>query len=264
MNPTRSNKIILAAFFVAQHFLAVAQTTNAIAPPDYPKFIAARNIFDPNREPNVPYRPPVKNSHVAPVVRQVESFTLVGIVGYGDGSKAGVYAFFDGTRLDYHKTAQLNDTIANFRITDIAADSVTLMSDTNSLTVLRIGEQLHNDGVGHWLSATGIAARYNSSGSYGNGRNSSRNGSRRRNNNLGSGGNNYGNVGAGNYTRGRNNFVGPASATGNPPGDQNANFQDDNMLPDNMPPPDINVDDNPAVPQTDQPPDSPGPTRLQN
>ncbi|HEX3890036.1 MAG TPA: hypothetical protein VHX90_04210, partial [Verrucomicrobiae bacterium] len=57
MNLNRSNKIILAVVLAAQHFLAGAQTTNVLAPSDYPKFILQRNIFDPNREPNVPYTP---------------------------------------------------------------------------------------------------------------------------------------------------------------------------------------------------------------
>ena len=249
MNLNRSHKIILAVLLAAQNFLAGAQTTNTLAPAEYPKFIATRNIFDPNREPNVPWTAPrPRPAYTPPVVRQVESFSLVGIIGYGEGRLAGVYAFFDGTSPDYSKTAQLNDSIANFKITEIAADSVTLMSDTNSTTVLRIGEQLHNDGVGHWLSANGTAARYSNVGGYGNGRNGSRNGNggRRRNNNFVNGNN-------GNYNRGRNNYAGSAATSNNSQAnDQNMNPQDNNAAPDDNATPDGNMapqDDN-AAPDT--------------
>lgn len=269
MNLNRSCKIVLVALLAMQNFLAIAQTTNVVAPADYPKFISERNIFDPDREPNVPSASRPKTAYTPPVVRQVDSFSLVGIIGYGEGSMAGTYAFFDGTNPQYHKTAQLNDSIASFKITDIMADSVTLMSDTNSRTVLRIGEQLHNDGVGHWLSADGIATRYNSAGGYGNGRNSGRNGfgngNRRRNNNFGNGSN-------GNSNRSRNNFAGAAATGGNSQADeQDMNSKNDNIAPDNNAAPDNNMatpddnntpdagtQDNTTAPQTNQPPVSAG------
>jgi hypothetical protein len=262
MNPNRSYKIILAVLFVVRNFAAVAQTNNVVAPSDYPKFIAERNIFDPNRMPDVPFTVRPRTVYTPPVVRQADAFSLVGIIGYGEGRLAGVYAFFDGSSPDYRKTAQLNDSIANFKITGIAADSVTLMSDTNSKTVLRIGGQLHNDGVGHWLSDDGIAARYSNTGGYGNGRNGGRNGfgngGRRRNNNFGNG----------SFNRGRNNFAGSAATSDNSQtGDQNMNSQDDNSVPDdstapenNMAPSDDNAasdagaQDNTTTPQTDQSP----------
>ena len=168
MNLNRSHKIILVALLVARSFLAVAQTTNVVPPADYPKFIAQRNIFDPTRVPNVPWSPRPRQVYTPqPVVNQVDSFSLVGIIGYDEGRMAGVYVFFDGTSPDYHKTVQLNDNIANFKIVDISADSVTLMSDTNNTTVLRIGEQLHNDasvtgclqtGLPHVTPMAGLAA----------------------------------------------------------------------------------------------------------
>jgi hypothetical protein len=263
MKLNRSCKIVLAVLLAAQNFAAVAQTTNAVAPADYPKFIAQRNIFDPNRVPNVPWtatRP--RQEYTPPVVRQVDSFTLVGIIGYGEGRMAGVYAFFDGTSADYRKTAQVNDTIANFKITDIEADSVTLMTDTNDTAVLRIGEQLHNDGVGHWLSANGMAARYNNSGGYGrNGRNG-RNGfgNRHRNNNYGNG--NNGNYNAGNYNNGnfnrRGNYNNAASPASDGSQTDSQNSQADGTAPDNMASPDDNSppDNMPPPPDDNAPPDA--------
>jgi hypothetical protein len=280
----RSNKIILAAWLAAANFTAVAQLTNAVAPADLPKFIATHNIFDPDREPNVPYVPRQRTSYVSPVVRQADSFSLVGIIGYGEGRLAGVYAFFNGTSLDYQKAAQIGDSIATFKVAGIAADSVTLVSGTNTL-VLGIGEQLHNDGIGHWLFANGTTMRYNNTGGYG--RNSGRGGfgGRRRNNNFGNGGNgnfNNGNYNARNYNRFRNNFAPTAGASDNSQmADQGMDSQNDNAAPDdnaaqdNMAPddgdtqdnnmaaqddnndnnaPDTGTQDNTPVTQTDQPP----------
>lgn len=255
MKLNRPCKIVLAALLAAQTFAADAQTTNAVAPADYPKFIAQRNIFDPNRVPNVPWTPRPRQAYTPPVVRQVDSFTLVGIIGYGEGRMAGVYAFFDGTSPDYRKTAQMNDTIANFKITDIEADSITLMSDTNETTVLRIGDQLHNDGVGHWLSANGTAARYNNNGRYGSGRNG-RYGNRRRN--YGNGSN--GNYGSGNYNNGNynrrgnyNNAASPASGGSQMDGQ---NLQNDGTAPDNTASPDNSPPDNMPPPPDDNAPPS--------
>jgi hypothetical protein len=249
MNLNRSHKIILAVLLAAQNFAAIAQTTNALAPADYPKFILQRNIFDPGREPNVPYVFRPKTAYVPPVVRQVDAFSLVGIIGYGEGRLAGVHAFFNGSSLQYQKAAQVDDSIAGFKITNIAADSVTLVSGTNTM-VLAIGEQLHNDGIGHWLYANGSAMRYNSSSGYGSGRNSGRGGSRRRNNN--SGNYNSGNFGNNNFSRVGNNFAPSTAAPGNSQADdQGMNSQDDSAAPDdNAAPGNAASSDNTNVPDT--------------
>jgi hypothetical protein len=255
MNLNQSCKLFFAALFAAQHFLAVAQTTNALAPADYPKFIADRNIFDPDREPNVPYVPrPRQVYNTPPIVRQPDSFSLVGIIGYGEGQMPGVHAFFNGTSLEYQKAAQLGDSIATFKVAGIAADSVTLVSGTNTM-VLEIGEQLHDDGNGHWVFANGTTVRYNNAGGYGYRRNSGRGGfgGRRRNFNNGNFGN--GNYNAGNFNRFRNNFAATAGASDNSQtADQGMNSQNDNAAPDdnagqdNMAPDDNNAQDNNMAP----------------
>ena len=147
MNLNRSHKIILVALLVARSFLAVAQTTNVVPPADYPKFIAQRNIFDPTRVPNVPWSPRPRQVYTPqPVVNQVDSFSLVGIIGYDEGRMAGVYVFFDGTSPDYHKTVQLNDNIANFKIVDISC--TTMASVTGCLQT----------GLPHVTPMAGLAA----------------------------------------------------------------------------------------------------------
>jgi hypothetical protein len=241
MNLNRSYKIVLAALFAAQSFLSVAQTNDASAPVDYStfsKFIAQRNIFDPNRLPSIGSikLPPIIRIPRTPIT---DSFSLVGVIGYSEGKLAGVYAFFDGTSLQYQRSAQLNDSIAIFKISAITADSVTLVSGTNTLT-LGIGEQLHDAGGGHWVFANGTLVGYNTLGSYSNlrnGRNGPGNGGRRRNNNTFGVGNN-GNLNNSNTGRRRNNnFGGPAAF-------DNSQAQDPTMFPD------VNAaqDNNVAVP----------------
>jgi hypothetical protein len=259
MNLNRSYKIILAALFATQSFLAVAQTNDVSAPVDFSnfsKFIAQRNIFDPNRLPRIGSVAPRPITHFtsAPVT---DSFSLVGVIGYGEGQLAGIYAFFDGTSLQYQKSAQLNDTIAIFKISVITADSVTLVSGTNTL-VLGIGEQLHDAGGGHWVFANGTTVGYNTLSSYSNLRNG-RNGGRRRNNNF-----NNGNLNNGNAGRRRNNGGGAAAFDNSqaqdpntPPGfndaqDNNGAAPDDNNVQGAAP------QDNGAAPDIQPTPDQSG------
>jgi len=252
MKLDQSHKIVLVALLALQNFLVAAQTTNTLAPADYPKFITDRNIFDPNRVPNRPWTslPPRPPSPPAP--RQPNSFSLVGVIGYGEGRLAGVHVFFDGSSLQYQKEAQLNDSIANFKVSGISADFVTLVSGTNTM-VLQIGEQLHDDTNGNWFFLNGTTVRYNDTGvsRFGNGRNSGRGGfgGRRRNNNFSNGdyNNGYGNYNNGNFNRGRNNFNSTAATSGDSQAqDQNATpsdgtfipIQDNSMAPDNSDAPD--------------------------
>jgi hypothetical protein len=255
MNLNRSSKIALIALLVAQGVWAGAQTNSADAAVDYSsfsKFIADRNIFDPTRVPHVPFQPrPVTT--VPPVTRVPDSFSLVGIIGYGEGRLAGVYAFFDGSSLEYRKAAQVNDSIANFKISAIGPDSVTLLSGTNT-TILRIGEQMHDTGGGHWLSDSESSARYNNVNGRNSGRNGFARGNRRRNNNYN---NNYN---SGNFTRNRNNFATSDNSQNSPPDDASMNVPpgadmngpDDTSAPDDTPASnDTPMPDNTPAPDTD-------------
>jgi hypothetical protein len=286
LNP--SYKFALVALLAAQNFLADAQTNNAATqtnsatavPLDYSafaKFVADRNIFDPNRVQNVPWRklpPRPPTPPTPPPPRAPDSFSLVGIIGYGEGKLAGAYAFFDGTSQQYRKTVQLNGGIATFKVADIAADSVTLTTGTNSQTVLKIGDQLHDDGSGHWLTANGNDVRYNTGANgrfgnrngFGNGNGNGGRGGRQRNN----GNNNFGGFNQGNnngnfnnnggFNRGRNNFGGATTPAydNSQAQDQNMGAQDYNNTPDdNMTPPDDNAppDNNMPPPDFNAPPD---------
>jgi hypothetical protein len=222
MKLNRFHKVVLVALLATQHFPAVAQTTNALAPAGFAKFIADRNIFDPDRYPIVagaPPRPRPTSTVSSKPVPPPDTFALVGIIGYGEGRLAGAYAFFNGSSDQYQRTVKLNGSIAIFKVADIAADSVTLMSGTNKM-ILGVGEELKSDGNGHWSFSNGTTGRYNTASSYNNGngygRSGFNNGGGRRRGNNSYGNYNAGNAGgnAGNFTRGRNNYA-PSAATDN-------------------------------------------------
>jgi len=159
---------LIAMLVMAQMFTAYAQPTSGpVNYSTFSKFISDRNIFNPNRrarDPNVAYRPRTRT-----VVRR-NSFGLAGMISYDEGENAGIHAFFDGTSADYRKVLQPGGTIAIFKVGAIMPDSVTLLSDTNTI-VLKIGQQMRDDGQGHWsLSPETVNYAKNSSGDSRNGR----------------------------------------------------------------------------------------------
>ena len=154
--------------------LSRAQSSNtpAAAPnfSTFSKFITERNIFNPNRYPHAPNTPYVSKTRI---VRH-NSFGLAGTMSYDEGETPGLRAFFDGTSAEYRKALETGGSIAVFKITAIMPDSVTLLSNSNSL-VLKIGQQIHDDGQGHWtLSTTPVSFAAVASSSGRNGRRSFR------------------------------------------------------------------------------------------
>ena len=65
----------------------------------------------------------------------------------------GTFAFFDGTSSDYKKALKLTDSIAGYKVTNIAPNSVKLASGTNELE-LSVGAQLRREEDGPWLLAS--------------------------------------------------------------------------------------------------------------
>ena len=117
--------------------------TNAPGTLDYASFkvIVDRNIFDPNRYPRRPGAPSAKP-------KSFDSVTLVGTMTY----EKGTFAFFDGTSAEYKKALKLTDSIAGYKVTDIAPNSVKLACPTNQIE-LRVGAQLRREEDGPWLLA---------------------------------------------------------------------------------------------------------------
>jgi hypothetical protein len=118
----------------------VEATNSTPASLDYAGFkvIVDRNIFDPNRVPHL-----AAGSVRKP--RTVDSLTLVGTMSY----EKGTFAFFDGSSSEYRKALRMADTIAGYKLTNIAASAVKLASGTN-MVELPVGAQLRREEDGPW------------------------------------------------------------------------------------------------------------------
>jgi hypothetical protein len=128
--------------------------TNGLASLDYSAFrdIVTLNIFDPNRVPSGP-----------PRVREpsAEYFGLVGTMRYDKGT----FAVFNGSDSRYSKVLKVSDSIAGYKLIDIAADSVKLLRSTNSIGAdsvktaldgatneveMRMKQQMRREPAGPW------------------------------------------------------------------------------------------------------------------
>ncbi len=133
--------VLLASAVLA----ASAQPTSSPAPLDYSAFrvITDRNIFNPHR-----YARSSRDRREIRPGSRVEAFTLVGTMSY----EKGPFAFFDGTRSEYRKVVKPEDTIAGYKITNIAPAAVKLASATNEVE-LAVGMQLRRVEDGEWQVA---------------------------------------------------------------------------------------------------------------
>ena len=104
------------------------------------KLIVDRNIFDPNR-----YAHKAGAPRVAPRPKSIDYVTLVGTMSY----EKGTFAFFDGTSSEYKKALKLTDSIVGYKVTNIAPNTVKLVSGTNEVE-LSVGGQLRREEDGPW------------------------------------------------------------------------------------------------------------------
>lgn len=140
--------IVTLAGLLAVGGIALAQETNSInaAPAlDYKSFqiISQRNIFNPGRSGRK-----AQTSKTAKPPR-VDYFTLVGTMSY----EKGRFAFFDGSGSEYRKTLKPADTIAGYKIAEIAADYVKLGAVSNQTIRLTVGTQMKREEGGLWVLA---------------------------------------------------------------------------------------------------------------
>jgi hypothetical protein len=146
----RAFKRITAGLFagLASGLLA-ADSTNAPATPaatpesaapdpaGFVKFIAERNIFNPDRRARSgDSRRPEKPRNLA-----TPTLTLVGTMDYTKGS----FAFFDGPAPEYRKTLSAGGTVAGYTLTAILPSSVKLRPAKGAPIELKIGEPLRLD-----------------------------------------------------------------------------------------------------------------------
>jgi len=147
---------LLTAALTTVVYSVTAQSTNGTDAASF-QIIGQRNIFDPNRVPHT-------RSGASAVPRIVDSFSFVGTMSYAKGH----FAFFDGTSPDFRKVLEPGGDIAGFKVTALAARSVTLLSGTNEI-VLPMGGQMRRDDDGNWILSSESAA-YADAGSPGSGR----------------------------------------------------------------------------------------------
>lgn len=137
---------------VAANRVAAAEGTNSVpeqpTPPttqpgrlDASSFnnIYLHNIFDPNRRGITTQRSSVRTV-------QVDTFALRGTMSYPDHS----IAFFDGNSSQFNKAVTTRDTIAGYKITEIAFDHVKLMAASNQTINLPVGSQMKRRDNGPW------------------------------------------------------------------------------------------------------------------
>jgi hypothetical protein len=125
-----------------------ASETNSAARFDFPSFriIAERNIFDPNRSGRSG-RPVQRTDSERRVAS--ETFALLGTMSY----EKGRFAFFDGSGSQYRKVLQPADTIAGFKITEVAPTCVKLETTNGQILELCVGMQMKHREEEGWLLA---------------------------------------------------------------------------------------------------------------
>ena len=102
----------------------------------YP-MVRTRNIFDPERQPNVPTSAPVSQ----PAASRADYVALTGIMVTGDKT----LAFFSGSRPEFNKVLSINATIAGASITKITPANIEIARDGKSVTVA-VGQTVPLDG----------------------------------------------------------------------------------------------------------------------
>jgi hypothetical protein len=147
LTPTKICLVLAAALMTVAG--AGAQSNGVPGPTDYSKFsqfVTDRNIFDPNRVPHSyspSYRPRVKTR----VRNAAPGIMLVGTMSY----EKGMFAFFNGNSADLKKALQVAEKIADYTVTAISPNRVTLESTNKTQQFeLKVGDGLRQEN-GKWV-----------------------------------------------------------------------------------------------------------------
>jgi hypothetical protein len=148
---------ILGWLMLASLSFGATQPTNSPAAKDFSAFkiIPEKNIFNPRRYARSGQAPQETRS-----VARTDSISLVGIMSY----EKGPFAFFEGTRAEYRKVLKRGDSIAGYKLTNIAPNSATLSTTTNQLE-LRVGMRLRREENGAWQMGSSSEETSTTSGS---------------------------------------------------------------------------------------------------
>jgi len=151
MKLTRTQIILLAALMLGGTFGAQAQSNGVPGDSDYAKFssfVTERNIFDPNRYPRNSKNTARRTTTTRTRTRTVGApfVALVGTMSY----EKGLFAFFNSNNSDLKKILAVNDEIAGYTVKGITANAVTLVGPDKKEVLMKVGEQMHQEG-NNWL-----------------------------------------------------------------------------------------------------------------
>ncbi len=132
-----------------------AQTNkNLPGPTDYTafsRFVTERNIFDPNRQPHYYGSSARPVTHKAARSTSAPTVALVGTMAYEKGN----FAFFFSNDSEQKKVLPVAEKIADYTITEIQPESVTLETTNKTRLTMKVGEVLRQEN-GKWeLVGTG-------------------------------------------------------------------------------------------------------------
>ena len=110
------------------------------------RIISERNIFNPSRRP---FRGGNRRfEREGPPRARSESFALIGTMSYDKGD----FAIFDGSSSEYRKVLSPADTIAGYKIAEIAPDHIKLEGTNGAAIELPVGKEMRK-GEEEWRLA---------------------------------------------------------------------------------------------------------------
>lgn len=151
MKILRTKLILALAFVLAANGAVLAQTNRVPGAEDYSnfsRFVTDRNIFDASRQPHYTStprrttRPRTSRSTGAP------TFTLVGTISYSKG----MFAFFNGTTSDLKQALPVAESIAGYKVLEIAQGRVQLETPEKKKLELKVGDSMRQEN-GKWILA---------------------------------------------------------------------------------------------------------------
>lgn len=133
--------VLLVTLAAPAAALGIDSTNNAggaSSRTDYVSFrvVSERNIFDPRRSGRSSARATPRPEPDRRV--RMERFALLGTMSY----EKGRYAFFDGSGSDFRKVAKPDDSIAGFKIIEVAPTCVKLEMTNGQVLELCVGMQM--------------------------------------------------------------------------------------------------------------------------
>jgi hypothetical protein len=146
-------KIIFALALAAGD--AFAQSNKIPGDTDYAafsRFVAERNIFDPNRVPHYTSTRTRTTRTTRTHSASAPAFTFVGTMAY----EKGLFAFFSGNNDDLKQSVVVSGKIADFTVTEISRGRAVLQSaDKKETLELKVGDVMRQEN-GKWeLSDSG-------------------------------------------------------------------------------------------------------------